>query len=405
MEANVICNEGWIMDIDKGKSLHTDLLITPGDGYIDEVWEIPAKADTHYYTHGMYRYIGKFPPQIPREILSRYAQPGMTVLDPMCGGGTTLIESVTAGCNAIGMDVNPVSLMVSSVVATRYDIDRLRPLCAEIKNSIPTWDEDSLLFCPKALPKAKKLSLGNSEKYFSEAALKQCSLLMGWIDQVSEKEYQDFFHVALLAILRKVSYANVKKINVTIDQTKTVRDVYPTFVKQLDMMLQSEVNTSNAWTDASLTVVQGDARSLFLDGGSADIVIIHPPYLSNTAFSESTQLQLAFLGIDHRSIWKKELKMRGSYLHEPDGLRKYLVGWNKILKEAHRVLRPGGICAIENGDGYTDFVRIPIGVITREFARDIGFVIEKHILHKINNNTGRTLSHNMKEQHIIIMRK
>lgn len=386
-------------------ALPEDLLMTQGSGYIDEIWEIPAKADTHYFTHGMYRYIGKFPPQIPREILSRYARPGMTVLDPMCGGGTTLVEAAAAGCNAIGVDVNPVALMVSSVVATRYDLPKLQSLFTKLKADIPAWDESSLLFDPKLRPAPKRLNLGASEKYFSERCIEQCSLLLGWMEQIPEQEYQEFFRVALFAILRKISRANVKKINVTVDETKKVKEVYPTYVKQVDSMLQAERNMLGVWKDTSLSILRGDARALAVADESVDIVVIHPPYLSNTAFSESTQLQLAFLGIDHRKIWKKELKMRGSYLHEPDGLRKYLVGWHKVLREAYRVLPPGGICAIENGDGYTDFVRIPIGAITREFARDIGFSVEKHILHKINNNTGKTLSHNMKEQHIIIMRK
>ena len=383
----------------------TDLIVTKGSGYIDEIWEIPVKANTQYFTHGMYRYIGKFPPQIPREILARYAQPGMTVLDPMCGGGTTLTEAIIAGCNAIGMDVNPVSLMISSVVSSQYSIDKLSSLCLEIKGLLPYWSVDSLLYNPAMLPKKKTLSLGDNEKYFSEKTMDECSLILGWIAQIEDEKYRNFFYVALLAILRKISFANVKKINVTIDITKKVQDVYPTYVKQIDSMLQAEVNTCDEWTNADLKILRGDARSLPFEDSSIDIVIIHPPYLSNTAFSESTQLQLAFLGINHKEIWKKELKMRGSYLHESDGLRKYLVGWNSILKEAYRVLKPNGVCAIENGDGYIDYVRIPIGIITREFAIDIGFSVEKHILHKINNNTGKTLSHNMKEHHIIIMRK
>lgn len=382
-----------------------DLIITPGSGYIDEVWEIPPKADTQYYTHGMYRYIGKFPPQIPREILLRYAKPGMTVLDPMCGGGTTLTESVLAGCNAIGMDVNPVSLLISSVVSTPYDMDKLSQYCCMIKEAILSWDEESIFYNPSNIPVTKPLKLGDNDKYFSKEALKDCQLLLGWIDSIKEKPYHNFFLVALLAILRKISFANVKKINVTIDTSKKVQSVFPTYTKQIDTMLNAEQRTQMAWTPAAVELMNGDARKNPLGNESVDIVIIHPPYLSNTAFSESTQLQLAFLGINHKTIWKKELKMRGSYLHEPDGLRKYLVGWHSILKEAYRVLRPNGICAIENGDGYTDYVRIPVGVITREFAQDIGFSIERHILHKINNNTGKTLSHNMKEHHIIIMRK
>ncbi|WP_270573705.1 DNA methyltransferase [Candidatus Collinsella stercoripullorum] len=382
-----------------------DLIISDGEGYIDEVWEIPTKANTTYLTHGIYRYIGKFPPQVPREVLRRYAKPGMTVVDPMCGSGTTLVEASVAGCNAIGFDVNPVSLMISEVVATQYHYDKLAALASEISELMKKWTTDSIFFDPASIPAKTKVSLGKSEIYFSEEAKEKCENILAWISQIEEVPYRMFFHVALLAILRRVSSANVKKINVTVDHDKKVKDVYQEYGKQLNKMLDAEKESAGAWGDTELRVSQADARKLPLDDESVDIVIIHPPYLSNTAFSEMTMLQLAFLGIDHKQIWKKELKMRGSYLHETDGLRKYLIGWYRVLQEAFRVLKPGGICAIENGDGQIDYVRIPVGAITREYVQDIGFEIKTHAVHKMNNNTGWTLSHRMKDQHIIIMEK
>ena len=382
-----------------------DLIIESGINLYDEVWEIPTKANTQYLTHGIYRYIGKFPPQIPREILSRYAKPGMVVVDPMCGSGTTLVEARVAGCNAIGFDVNPVSVMISEVVASDYNYSILEQLTAEINDLMERWNPNSIFYDAQSVPKARDLSLGLSEKYFSTEAKAKCINILGWIESISDETIQKYFYVALLAILRRVSSANVKKINVTIDQTKKIKDVYEEYSKQLKKMLSAEKTADGAWGDTTLAVSQADARKLPLDEGTVDIVIIHPPYLSNTAFSEMTMLQLAFLGIDHKNIWKKELKMRGSYLHETDGLRKYLIGWYRVLEEAFRILKHGGVCAVENGDGQIDYVRIPVGMITREYVQDIGFTLKTHALHKMNNNTGWTLSHKMKDQHILIMEK
>ncbi len=380
-----------------------DLIIENGYDCYDEVWEIPTKANTQYYTHGIYRFIGKFPPQIPREIFKRYTKPGMTILDPMCGSGTSLVEGIIAGCNVIGMDINPVSLLVSNVVTTAYDLDKLKQLVFELNEKIVNWNfsESSMKISEKDI---KKFDLGDSSKYFSDDAKRKCIVLLEWMKDL-EEDYHSFFLVALLAILRKISYANVKKINVTIDEDKKVQDVFTAYSKQLDAMMQAEEESKSIWVGNSVEINTCDARELNIPDESVDVVIIHPPYLSNTAFSESTQLQLAFLGVNRKNIWNKELKARGSYSSVPDGLRKYLVGWHNILKEAYRVLKPGGVCAIENGDGQVDFVRIPIGAITKEFAKDIGFNIEKHIIHKINNNTGLTLSHKMKSHDIVIMKK
>lgn len=56
---------------------------------------------------------GNWAPQIPRNLLLRYSKVGDTVLDPMVGSGTTLIEAKITGRNGIGMDVDPSALLVA----------------------------------------------------------------------------------------------------------------------------------------------------------------------------------------------------------------------------------------------------------------------------------------------------
>lgn len=353
----------------------------------------------------MYRYIGKFPPQIAREVIERFAEPGSAILDPMCGGGTTLIEAKAHGLKATGYDVNPVARVVSEVVSTKYNPELVDELTNQIVDLMLRWDSSSIYYRPSQIPEPKRLNLGESASYFNDETCEKLGLILAWIDTLQDTSYQQYFYVGLLAILRKVSSANVKKINVTVDRDKKVQDVFKAYSKQLTIMKAAVLQSTPFFYDSPINISEADARKLPDADGTYDLVVIHPPYLSNTAFSESTQLQLAFMGISHKTIWKKELKMRGSYLHETDGLRKYLVGWSRILAEAYRVLKPGGVCAIENGDGQIDYVRIPIAPITVEFAKDIGYTVELCALHKMNNNTGWTLSHKMKNQYVIAMRK
>jgi len=68
------------------------------------VWSFPKRGD--WATHNP-KYRGNFAPQIPRNIIEMYSQKGDTVLDPMVGGGTTLIETKLLGRKGIGMDINP----------------------------------------------------------------------------------------------------------------------------------------------------------------------------------------------------------------------------------------------------------------------------------------------------------
>jgi len=74
------------------------------------VWSFPDRGD--WATHrGDYR--GNWAPQIPRNLILRYSKPGETVLDQMCGSGTTLVESKLLGRNAIGVDINYEAVMLT----------------------------------------------------------------------------------------------------------------------------------------------------------------------------------------------------------------------------------------------------------------------------------------------------
>ena len=71
---------------------------------ITTVWSFPKRGD--WMTHNA-RYRGNFAPQIARNLILRYSNEGDTVLDPMVGGGTTLIETKLLNRKGIGLDINP----------------------------------------------------------------------------------------------------------------------------------------------------------------------------------------------------------------------------------------------------------------------------------------------------------
>ncbi len=49
----------------------------------------------------------KMLPALAQHAITAYTSPGDLVLDPMCGAGTTLVEAVHAGRDAIGVDIEP----------------------------------------------------------------------------------------------------------------------------------------------------------------------------------------------------------------------------------------------------------------------------------------------------------
>lgn len=74
------------------------------------VWSFPKRGD--WATHNP-KYRGNYAPQIARNILKRYTKEGDTVLDPMVGGGTTLIEAKLLNRKGIGFDINPNAVEIT----------------------------------------------------------------------------------------------------------------------------------------------------------------------------------------------------------------------------------------------------------------------------------------------------
>ncbi len=60
-------------------------------------------------THKFYRYPARFSPTFVRGAIEAFTKPGDWVVDPFVGGGTTLVEAMAMGRNALGIDVSSLS--------------------------------------------------------------------------------------------------------------------------------------------------------------------------------------------------------------------------------------------------------------------------------------------------------
>lgn len=73
------------------------------------VWPC-AQRTGQWQRHGRYtpesnRHPAKMLPEIARRAITFYTEPGQTVLDPMCGIGTTLVEAIHLGRRALGLEL------------------------------------------------------------------------------------------------------------------------------------------------------------------------------------------------------------------------------------------------------------------------------------------------------------
>lgn len=77
------------------------------------VWSFPKRGN--WATHRS-DYRGNWSPQVVRNLILRYSNEGDTILDPMVGGGTTLIECKLTGRKGIGIDINPEAIRITCLM-------------------------------------------------------------------------------------------------------------------------------------------------------------------------------------------------------------------------------------------------------------------------------------------------
>lgn len=86
-------------------------------------------------THGFYRYPARFSPQLASAVIEAFTEPGDLVLDPFCGGATTLVEAAAAGRQAIGADISPLAVFLARAKTV--------PLASRSRSVLRSWAQRS----------------------------------------------------------------------------------------------------------------------------------------------------------------------------------------------------------------------------------------------------------------------
>ena len=99
-------------------------------------------SDTAPLTHGIHKHPAIFIPHIPRYLINTFSteqnEDGNrpVVLDPFSGSGTTGVEAKIAGRDYLGVEINPVSKLVSDVATTPIPYTVLKNAKRELKRRL-----------------------------------------------------------------------------------------------------------------------------------------------------------------------------------------------------------------------------------------------------------------------------
>jgi DNA modification methylase len=78
--------------------------------------------------HNFYKYPARFSPTFAREVIKAFTNRGDLVFDPFCGGGTTLVEAMSLGRRAAGMDISSLAVFLTRTKMTPISVHDLREI-------------------------------------------------------------------------------------------------------------------------------------------------------------------------------------------------------------------------------------------------------------------------------------
>jgi hypothetical protein len=185
-----------------------------------------------YGTHGFHRYVGRFPSHLIRALINAFgATAEDIVLDPFCGSGTTLVEARMLGVKTIGIEISPLSAMISRV---KSQFPENGFPVADLLSELETfyYDRWNAFLSTKSLDNVNYDDIlnraGNSvkrflnvERWFSKDALLGVSIIVEFI--LTKTGYvKDFLTIALSSKMRSIGNVDVDVVRA--EYRKTPRE-------------------------------------------------------------------------------------------------------------------------------------------------------------------------------------
>ena len=337
--------------------------------------QLPERERTKH-VHRLHPYLGKFVPQLVEALLDRYVAPGGRVLDPFAGSGTTLVQCLESGRNAVGVDIAAFNCLLMRVKTERHDLDTLR-------GDLRVAHEHVSAFDPEQVPE-------DASPYVRSWYAPRAAAELLHFRRLAVESESDVLRIVLARAARSARRTTHFDLDFPREpqlepywchkHRRTCRPVAEArrFLLRYmrDTLDRIETFAAVRAPDASASVLHGDARTLDL-GGPFDGVITSPPYPGLIEYHEQHRYAYELLGLEERRDEELGRPSRGL---SRDALHGYVDGVADVLANARRRLVDGArVCIVVNDrrDLYP------------EILRRAGLRLEDRVERHVNRRTGR----------------
>jgi SAM-dependent methyltransferase len=254
-----------------------------------------SAAGNLYATHGLHAFAARCPPPLVGWAVRSFSRAGDTVLDPMSGSGTALVEACLLGRVARGCDIDPLARLISKAKATPVDTGTFDKSAAEVVRLLDQGRLDD----------SWRPDLTDWERWFRQdvaadlARIREAIFLAGCDPDVSDLLWTCFSSL----IVARTSVANARDLVHSRHHYRAwehdpgcVERFKARAARARRMMSEYRDRLRAQGTAApDVAVTGGDARSLDLADGEVDLVFTSPPYCSALDYTRAHIFAVAWM--------------------------------------------------------------------------------------------------------------
>lgn len=372
---------------------------------IDSSWAFADKTrkDTAYITHGYHRYPAKFIPQIVSRLTEKHTKKGDLVVDSFGGCGTTVVEAKVMSRKSIGVDINPVAVLIAKTKSTPIDPLKLEKEFVDLKYKLSSYNSKT---------KIKTPGHERIDYWFKPEEKRKLAFLFSEISKMKNQDMRDFFYCGFSNILKNCSIWMQKSNKPTRDFRKKPSEPFQAFYKQIKMMLKGNAELYELLKEKNslktfCKVYCTDARKIPAKINSVSLIVTSPPYVTSYEYADLHQLtalwfeytknisdfRKRFIGTSHNGVKKIILNSKIAEKIKQDLEKKnkklakevaiYFSEMNQCFKEMKRILKKNGQACIVIGNTNLKGVEILNAEVFVEQMQNLGFKIDDIIKREI----------------------
>lgn len=401
--------------------------------HVQEILEA-EKKEKRLGMHSFHRYYGKLIPAIPKAYINEFTNAGDLVFDPFSGSGTVALEAKRADRNFLGIEINPLSVLMARVKTYDYDVSVLTEISKMLEGLVDgdlmQVREEEIPFCINRdhwFNNSTQMELVKIHRNIIPA-VKTAELECGL-----SKRYEEFFTAVLSAIVKQVS--NADTMHVFPGRSKRMRrleaegkihiNVRETYFRGVKKRISYAKEMEKFFCDSRITIFNEDSSKVDLSQfqGSVDLIVTNPPYISSVRYAETLKLELYWMGVikdqkeylelsqsmigndriqkkDYESLKLTNYDAVNEYIKKMYNVDKkqaqvlcdYFTLMEKVIQNMATVLKSGKRVVLKISDSRIKKIKIPTGKLLTNIAESNGFEFSGMFDDKINNNSRSLLT-------------